>query len=65
MPMGYSTLLFRTKGKLMSLFDDIDDKPSHPQRDSTLRFFKRTNEEGNSVIVVSLTSSSSNSLIFP
>ena len=36
MPVG-STLLFFIKRKLMSLFDDVDDKPLHPSRDSTLR----------------------------
>ena len=32
MPIGFG-LALRIKGKLKSLFDDLDDKPSHPQRE--------------------------------
>ena len=62
--MGSGRLL-RIKGKLRRLFDDLDDSPSHPRRDSTLRYFKRTTDEGSLVIAVPLTSSSSSPSIFP
>ena len=65
MPMGSGLLLLGIKGKVRSLFDDIDDSPSHPRRDSTLRFFKRTKDEGSSVIAVPPTYSSSKLLTFP
>jgi hypothetical protein len=28
------------EGKGRSLFDDLDDSPSHPRRESAVRFFK-------------------------
>ena len=51
--------------KLMRLFDDLGDNPSHSWRDSTLRFFKRLIDEGYPFIAVPLTFSSSKLSRFP
>ena len=62
MPMGSGLLLGCIKGNLMSL---LDDSPTHPERDSTLRFFKWTTDEGRSVIAVPLKFNTSKPSIFP
>lgn len=51
--------------KPRGLFNDLDDSPSHLQRDITLIFFKGKTEEGSAFIAVPLTSSTSRSSRFP
>ena len=58
MQIGSRLLRLGIKGNVRKLFDDLGDSPSHPQRDSALRFFKRTTDEGSPVMAVLLTSSS-------
>ena len=60
--MGSRLLLGCIKGNLASL---IDDSPTHPLRDSILRFFKWIMDEGRLVIAVPLKSNSSKLSIFP
>ena len=62
MPMGSGLLLGCIKGNLVSL---LDDRPMHPETDSTLRFFKWTTDEGRSVIAVPLKFNTSKPSIFP
>ena len=66
MPIGFgSRLLLSIRGKFKSLVEDLDDIPSHQQRDITLRFFKRLMDAGNPFTAVPLTSSSFKPSRFP
>ena len=55
MPIG-SGLALRIKGKLRSLFDDLDDKPSHPQRERISRFLEGNVGKDHSLIALPLRS---------
>ena len=63
MPMGSGLLC--NKGNLRSLLDGLDNRESHPPKDSFLRFFKRMEDKNSSLIAVPLTSNSSKHSRFP